>query len=91
MTFPEFFLVSSSLILVTTLFLLRSRDARLKQFGLAGSLTLGVLLSGAVLRLIDSASEAATHLLVDTITVANLSAASILLIVWTVRIWKSSD
>jgi hypothetical protein len=90
MTFNYFFLVASALLLISALVVIRRREPTLRGFGLAVTLTTLVLLAGAVLRLTDPAAPSSqSRLLVDTITVADLSAATILLFAWTVRSWRA--
>ncbi|MDX1500882.1 MAG: hypothetical protein R3325_00870 [Thermoanaerobaculia bacterium] len=82
-----FFLGGSTLLLVAALALLRDRRPALRPFGIAGSLTALVLLAGAVLRLFDPASAGdGPRRLLEGITVANLSATTVLLVVWTLRL-----
>ena len=85
-----FFLCGSTLLLLAALAVIRDRRASLRSFGIAASLTVLALLAGAVLRLFDPAAGAGElRRLLDGITVANLSATSVLLIAWTARLRRS--
>ena len=86
-----FFLCGSALLLIATLVLLRDRRPALRPFGIAGSVTAVVLLAGAVVRLFDPANAGdELQRLLDGVTVANLSATSVLLIAWTARLKSPS-
>jgi hypothetical protein len=90
MSFPLFFLVASGLLLVSVLFVIRRREPALRGFAVAVSATAAFLLAAALLRLSDPAAPATqARWLTDTITAANLSAATVLLVAWTVRLWRA--
>jgi len=91
MVFSLFFLIGSALMLVSVLFVLRRRDSALRGFGVAVSLTTVTLLAGAILRLTEPVAHTAWRQLSDGITVANLSACAILLVAWTVRLWRETS
>ena len=92
MAFPLFFLLASALLLVSALFVIRSRDANLKSFSIASSLTTLLLLAGAVFRLVDRVDQVpSTPLHVDALTVANFSAATVLLAAWAVKLRSWPD
>jgi hypothetical protein len=92
MFFSLFFSIGSVLMLVSVLFVIQRRDRALRGFSIAVSLTTVTLLAGALLRLTDPAARAAQlRLLSDVVTVATLSACAILLIAWTVRLWRAAS